>query len=93
MNPGKMGISGRSASSAIEGPGLPSSDGLPSVGLSGTDTSSGRMLFLSTLGTATCCSEPSVELLRSLASVLGVIKVLAIGDAVSTVPEVAIGGG
>lgn len=72
-NPGRIG--GRSASSTIDGPGLPRDGGLPRVGLSGIDHSEGLN------GSPTWVVASSVgrgwardELLRNLASVFGVIR-------------------
>src|SRR5882757_10898275 len=45
------------------------------------------------LGIAFQCPGPVVELLRNLASVRGVIVVSAIGEAVTILPAIAMGGG
>jgi hypothetical protein len=90
-NPGKIG--GKSVSSAIDGPGLPMLGLLPSVGLSGSD---GCMLFrsgLSILDGAFHALGAGFELVRRRANVRGVMVVSAIGEAVTMVPAMAIGGG
>lgn len=89
-NPGRIG--GRSASSTIDGPGLPR-EGLPSVGLSGREVSTLCVSDLSTLGITCQSAGAGVELLRNLASVRGVMVVSAMGDAVTIVPAKAMGGG
>ena len=65
---------------------------LPSVGLSGTDSSVVIVAVLSISG-GTCGQDPGVELLRNRASVFGVMSWSAMGDAVTMVPNLAIGGG
>jgi hypothetical protein len=86
-------MGGKSVSSAIDGPGLPMLGLLPSVGLSGNDCCMLLRSGLAAFAGAFHELGAGLEFVRRRANVRGVIVVLAIGDAVTMVPAMAIGGG